>query len=108
MHRDELTRKTLCSQKLRMLLSHHKLLQSKPIAVENDLHATLRNFGLKVGMIETVKFEARIRELSRTFPIVPIWPYCSSRCSLTAGQFASSSACCIAASGSSSRNNAAR
>jgi transposase len=41
--------KTLRSQKLRMLLTHHKLLQSKAIAVENDLRATLRNFGLKVG-----------------------------------------------------------
>ena len=38
--------KTLRSQKLRMLLTHRKLLQSKAIAVENDLRATLRNFGL--------------------------------------------------------------
>jgi transposase len=41
--------KTLRSQKLRMLLTHRKLLQSKAIAIENDLRATLRNFGLKVG-----------------------------------------------------------
>jgi hypothetical protein len=34
---------------LRVLLSHRKLLQSKAIAIENDLRATLRNFGLKVG-----------------------------------------------------------
>ena len=27
------------------------LLQSKAIAIENDLRGTLRNFGLKVGMI---------------------------------------------------------
>jgi transposase len=40
--------KTLRSQKLRMLLTHRKLLQSKAIAIENDLRATLRNFGLKV------------------------------------------------------------
>jgi transposase len=38
------------SQKLRMLLTHRKLLQSKAIAIENDLRATLRNFGLKVGV----------------------------------------------------------
>src|SRR6266511_3793007 len=38
---------TLRSQKLRMLLTHRKLLQSKAIAIENDLRATLRNFGLK-------------------------------------------------------------
>jgi transposase len=52
--------KTLRSQKLRMLLTHRKLLQSKAIAIENDLRGTLRNFGLKVGMVRTVKFEARI------------------------------------------------
>src|SRR3974377_1959683 len=55
--------KTLRSQKLRMLLTHRKLLQSKAIAIENDLRATLRNFGLKVGMVGTAKFEARIKEL---------------------------------------------
>jgi len=55
--------KTLRSQKLRMLLTHRKLLQSKAIAIENDLRATLRNFGLKVGVVGTVKFEARIKEL---------------------------------------------
>jgi hypothetical protein len=31
-----------------MLLVHRKLLQSKSIAIENDLRGTLRNFGLKV------------------------------------------------------------
>jgi transposase len=55
--------KTLRSQKLRMLLTHRKLLQSKAIAVENELRATLRNFGLKVGMVGTARFEARIKEL---------------------------------------------
>ena len=42
--------KTLRSQKLRMMLTHRKLLQSKAIAIENDLRGTLRNFGLKVGI----------------------------------------------------------
>jgi transposase len=60
--------KTLRSQKLRMLLTHRKLLQSKAIAIENDLRATLRNFGLKVGVVGTVKFEARIRELVEKLP----------------------------------------
>ena len=55
--------KTIRSQKLRMLLTHRKLLQSKAIAIENDLRGTLRNFGLKVGMVGKVKFEARIKEL---------------------------------------------
>src|SRR5947207_6821527 len=60
--------KTVRSQKLRMLLTHRKLLQSKAIAIENDLRATLRNFGLKVGMVGTVKFEARIKELVENLP----------------------------------------
>src|ERR1700751_3098601 len=60
--------KTLRSQKLRMLLTHRKLLQSKAIAIENDLRGTLRNFGLKVGIAGTVKFEARIKELIENFP----------------------------------------
>jgi transposase len=60
--------KTLRSQKLRMLLIHRKLLQSKAIAIENDLRATLRNFGLKVGVVGTVKFEARIKELVEKVP----------------------------------------
>jgi transposase len=60
--------KTLRSQKLRMLLTHRKLLLSKAIAVENDLRGTLRNFGLKVGVVGTVKFEARIRELVENLP----------------------------------------
>ena len=44
-----------------MLLTHRKLLQSKAIAIENDRRGTLRNFGLKVGMVRTMKFEARIK-----------------------------------------------
>jgi len=60
--------KTLRSQKLRTLLTHRKLLQSKAIAVENDLRGTLRNFGLKVGVVGTVKFEARIRGLVADIP----------------------------------------
>src|ERR1700749_113904 len=60
--------KTLRSQKLRMLLTHRKLLQSKAIAIDNDLRGTLRNFGLKVGVVGTVKFEARIKELVESFP----------------------------------------
>jgi len=60
--------KTLRSQKLRMLLTHRKLLQSKAIAVDNDLRGTLRNFGLKVGMVGAARFEARIRELVENLP----------------------------------------
>ena len=60
--------KTLRSQKLRMLLTHRKLLQSKAIALENDLRSTLRNFGLKVGIVGAVKFEGRIKELVENLP----------------------------------------
>ena len=64
--------KTLRSQKLRMLLTHRKLLQSKAIAIENDLRGTLRNFGLKVGMVGKVKFETRIKELVENLPDLAI------------------------------------
>ncbi len=59
--------KTLRSQKLRMLLTHRKLLQSKAIAIDNE-RGTLRNFGLKVGMMGTARFEARIKELIENLP----------------------------------------
>ena len=64
--------KTLRSQKLRMLLTHRKLLQSKAIAIENDLRGTLRNFGLKVGTVGKAKFEARIKELVENLPDLAI------------------------------------
>jgi len=60
--------KTLRSQKLRMLLTHRKLLQSKAIAIDNDLRGTLRNFGLKVGMVGMARFETRIKELVENLP----------------------------------------
>ena len=44
------------------------MLQSKAIAIENDLRGTLRNFGLKVGMVGKVRFEARIKELVENLP----------------------------------------
>ena len=55
--------KTLASQKRRMLLTSRQLLQAKALDIENDLRGTLRNFGLKVGMVGVAKFEARIRDL---------------------------------------------
>lgn len=55
--------KTLTSQKRRMLLTSRQLLQAKAIDIENDLRGTLRNFGLKIGIVGTANFEARIREL---------------------------------------------
>src|SRR5258706_5400596 len=46
---------------------------SQTVAVQGyrhryDLRGTLRNFGLKVGMVGTVKFEARIKELVENLP----------------------------------------
>jgi hypothetical protein len=41
------------SQKRRMLLTSRQLLQAKALDIENDLRGTLRNFGLKVGMVST-------------------------------------------------------
>ncbi|WP_201415339.1 IS110 family transposase [Mesorhizobium sp. J8] len=55
--------KTMTSQKRRALLTARKLLREKALAIENDLRGLLRNFGLKVGVVGAVKFEARICEL---------------------------------------------
>jgi transposase len=55
--------KTLASQKRRILLTARNLLQEKAIAIENDMRGLLRNFGLKVGIVGTVGFDARIRDL---------------------------------------------
>jgi transposase len=60
----------IAAGKLRLLLTHRKLLQSKAIAIDNDLRGMLRNFGLKVGMVGTVRFEARIKELVENPPDV--------------------------------------
>jgi transposase len=60
--------KTLASQKRRALLTARTLLQEKAIAIENDMRGLLRNFGLKVGSVGTVKFEQRIRELVEDMP----------------------------------------
>jgi transposase len=55
--------KTLRSQRIRMLLRQRKLLKAKALDVENELRATLRDFGLKVGVVSVGRFEARVREL---------------------------------------------
>ena len=55
--------KTPASQHRRLLLTSRKLLQRKIYDIENDLRGSLRNFGLKVGVVGAAKFEDRIREL---------------------------------------------
>src|SRR6516164_1037235 len=60
--------KTLVAQEQRMLLTSRKLLQRKLLDVEADLRGTLRNFGLKVGVVSGGRYEARVRELVAGFP----------------------------------------
>jgi transposase len=60
--------KTLTSQKRRALLTARRLLLEKAIDVENDIRGLLRNFGFKVGMVGTIRFEGRIRELIEEVP----------------------------------------
>ena len=60
--------KTLVAQEQRMLLTSRKLLQRKLLDVECDLRGTLRNFGLKVGVVSSSRYEARVRELVAGFP----------------------------------------
>src|SRR5436309_10034595 len=69
--------KPLARQKRRMLLTSRQLLQAKALDIEKDLRGTLRYFGLNVGMVGTVKFEARIREFVADHPdlvanVVPV------------------------------------
>ena len=60
--------KTLVAQEQRMLLTSRKLLQRKLLDLESDLRGTLRNFGLKVGVVSGGRYEARVRELIAGFP----------------------------------------
>jgi transposase len=60
--------KTLASQERRMLLTARKLVQRKMLDVDADLRGTLRNFGLKVGVVGQAGFETRVRELVEGLP----------------------------------------
>src|SRR4029079_355782 len=62
--------KTPASQHRRFLLTSRKLLQKKIYDIENDLRGSLRNFGLKVGVVGAAKFDHRVRELVADHPIV--------------------------------------
>ncbi len=55
--------KTLPSQERRLLLTARKLLQAKTLDLEADLRGTLKNFGLRVGVVGKGGFRARVREL---------------------------------------------
>src|SRR6202049_4791017 len=60
--------RTRVAQDQRMLRTSRKLLQRKLLDLESDLRGTLRNFGLKVGVVSRSRYEARGRELGGGFP----------------------------------------
>src|SRR5579872_2490313 len=60
--------KTLTSQMRRALLTARDGLQRSALTIENEIRGILRNFGLKVGMIGSVKYEQRIHELLEGMP----------------------------------------
>src|SRR5918997_5621856 len=62
--------KTPASQRRRFLLTSRKLLQRKVQDLENDLRGSLRNFGLKVGVVGAAGFDRRVRELVAEEPFV--------------------------------------
>ncbi len=104
--------KTLVAQEQRMLLTTRKLLQHKLMDVESDLRGTLRNFGLKVGVVSRSRYEARVRVLRDNQGARPYshpdcratsasssraflgWRRSPSRCSASAGSCANNSPSC--------------
>ena len=85
--------KTLRSQKLRMLLTHRKLLQSKAIAIENDLRGTLRTSASRLEWLARRSSKPASRSWSRTFPT---WLYWSNHCWSSGGRSANRPSSCIA------------
>jgi transposase len=63
--------KTLASQEKRMLLTARKLVHRKMLDVDADLRGTLRNFGLKVGVVGQAGFETRVASWSKACPRLP-------------------------------------
>jgi len=55
--------KSVSAQEMRAVLSTRKSLQQALINLELSLRGVLRNFGLKMGAVTRVRFEARVREL---------------------------------------------
>jgi transposase len=60
--------KTTESQELRLLLTNRKTLLTSRIALENEIRGTLKAFGLKIGRVSSVAFEARAIELTTDHP----------------------------------------
>src|SRR5437763_11251455 len=57
----------LVAQAQPMLLTSRKLLQRNLLDLECELRGTLRNFGLKVGVVSGGRYEAPVRELVAGF-----------------------------------------
>lgn len=62
--------KNIEAQRLRTLLSNRKLLKRKLIDMENHIRGALRTYGLLIGQVGRVGFEARVRELVERTDIV--------------------------------------
>ena len=86
--------KTLRSQKLRMMLTHRKLLQSKAIAIENDLRVL---YATSVSRLKWPEDEVRgaHKELVENLPDLAELVLLN-QCSLSGGRCANRSSSCIA------------
>src|SRR5258708_32800596 len=60
--------KTLRSPKLRVLLTHRKLLQSKALGIEHDLRDTLGHFAPKGALIRSVTSDPRTKDVIDDVP----------------------------------------
>lgn len=60
--------KTPASQRRCLLLTSRKVLQRRVQDLENDLRGSLRNFGLKVGVVGAAHFDRRLRDLAAADP----------------------------------------
>ena len=56
-------RKSVSSQEIRAVLTARKSVQQAIINLELSMRGVLRNFGLKLGHVTRIKYEARVREL---------------------------------------------
>ena len=56
-------RKSVLSQEIRALLTARKSLQQAIINIDLSMRGVLRNFGLKLGHVTRIRYEARVREL---------------------------------------------
>ena len=56
-------RKSVSSQEIRALLTARKSIQQAIINIELSMRGVLRNFGLKIGQVPAIRYEARVREL---------------------------------------------